>query len=777
MSFQNECKQMKYLFSFFILIFGICSVGQSQIPVGSWRDHFCYASVHCVAEGKNKIYAASELALFSYDKRDGSVEKLSKANGLTGAGIQTIAYDKISQNLIIVYTNSDIDILSGNTILNIPDLERKMFSGSKRINGIVCREKIAYLAADFGIITLDLESFEFGETFFIGQNSSYLKVNHIAFDDTHIYAATEEGLLYAPLASGELSNFQNWNPEENLPNNNQAVKQLGKISNFLIINRKDSENKEHLWVRKENTWEELNIDEDHLESLHSSENYLTICYKHYLQIRDENFNIKKELRKYKFSYSETPVKAHMKYAITDENGNCCIGDDLLGLVLEHDGNSQSVMPQGPCNNATAKIQYTNGQIIITNGNIKSDAWQSPVYSLFEKEQWKHISISRDTAVNLYSLAADPQTKKIYVGSWGYGLFEYTENQWSDHFKQTNSSLQALPGWEYGQIRISALGLDKNRNLWVGNVGVGKPLSVKTPDNQWKSFNGKGKLNKPKEILQILVTENNHKWVILGEGEGIFILDDNNTPLESEDDKFKKMLPQTGKTKFSAAYAAAEDHSGHIWIATEKGIIVYPNPQDAFNDNFYAQRLQLTSYANDTSEQYLMATDIVNKIEIDGANRKWLATQNSGLFLVSPEGKEQIKSFNTRNSPLISNHIRDIALNKKTGELFILTDIGIMSYKTDATDGNKNFQNAYAYPNPVRPGYEGIISITGLEQNVNVKITDITGNLVFETTSLGGQASWNGRTLNGRRVNTGVYLVFCSNKDGEKKMVTKILFIN
>jgi len=178
-------------------------------------------------------------------------------------------------------------------------------------------------------------------------------------------------------------------------------------------------------------------------------------------------------------------------------------------------------------------------------------------------------------------------------------------------------------------------------------------------------------------------------------------------------------------------------------------------------------------------QYLLETEVVTAIAVDGANRKWIGTQKAGVFLMSEDGTEQILHFDENSSPLLSNNITSIAINHETGEVFFGTDKGIISYKSTATKGSDKFkkEDVYAYPNPVREDYEGIIAIKGLVTNAVVKITDISGTLIYETIAEGGQAIWNGKNFNGEKAHTGVYLVFASNEDGSETIVTKILVIN
>jgi hypothetical protein len=222
----------------------------------------------------------------------------------------------------------------------------------------------------------------------------------------------------------------------------------------------------------------------------------------------------------------------------------------------------------------------------------------------------------------------------------------------------------------------------------------------------------------------------------------------------------------------------EDKDGNIWVGTNQGPVEFFNVSQIF-DEVEVLGHQPVIPRNDGSNlaDFLLSTEKINDIFIDGANQKWFATEKSGVFLISPDGLKEIHHFTEANSPLFSDNVVTLAVKDETGEVFFGTDKGIVSFKGQATEGGDDFGNVYVYPNPVRENYEGDITVTGLASNVNVKITDISGNLVFETTALGGQAIWNGRNFYGERVHTGVYLIFCTNEDGSKTHITKLLFIH
>jgi outer membrane protein assembly factor BamB len=231
----------------------------------------------------------------------------------------------------------------------------------------------------------------------------------------------------------------------------------------------------------------------------------------------------------------------------------------------------------------------------------------------------------------------------------------------------------------------------------------------------------------------------------------------------------------GKLPDLSVSAMAEDHDGHIWIGTAKGIAVFYNPQNIFTGaNFDSQQIKITQ---DGHVQLLLETERVTAITIDGANRKWIGTEASGVYCFSPDGQEQIYHFSTDNSPIFSNQVVDIGYDTKTGDVFIGTDMGMQSFRTYIIEGEEEFNKVHAYPNPVRPGYTGNVYVKGLIDEAVVKITDVSGNLVWETKSQGGQIEWPLKSLSGKRVASGVYLAYCAATDGTASVVAKILVLN
>ena len=279
------------------------------------------------------------------------------------------------------------------------------------------------------------------------------------------------------------------------------------------------------------------------------------------------------------------------------------------------------------------------------------------------------------------------------------------------------------------------------------------------------------------IGDIISTENGQKWIILPGGNGLYIIDDNNTPEVFSDDRTRKLTITDSDDKvINSVFSAAEDLDGNIWIGTDQGPVIYYNTDQIFEGDVRGYRIKVPRNDGSGLADYMLGTESITAISVDGANRKWLGTKSSGAYMLSADGTAVVKNYNVQNSPIFSDSIAAVAVDNNTGEVWFGTSGGVLSVREIATSGRQSFSDVYSFPNPVREDYSGNVTITGLMKDTQVKITDISGNLVYETMSEGGQASWDLTTYNGHRVRTGVYLAFCANNDGSESCVTKILVI-
>jgi len=729
---------MKKIFLLFLPLL----INAQDVPIGYWKDYQSYTSASYIAEADNKIYCVTNGGLFYINKEDNTVNRMSKVTGLSDIGIKQIAYDIDSKITIITYENCNIDLLKNNTIINISDIKRKEIIGNKLINNIIIKEKIAYLSCTFGLVLLDLENEEIKDTYKIGQNGDFEEINSCAFNRKNIFVASDGGVYYADKNSSSLFDFNSWMLDTNRTENYQNI--------FVI--------EDSIWVGNGNSFYNNN-------SLFLSNNDTILQYNNVLLNADTILS--NQLEDINFIYK-------------DSEGYLWVADDNNGLLkFTNSQHQESFIPEGPIRNDIYSLEFAENKLYQCHGGHANFGLNSLIYDgasiKDEYDNWENWGYWHQTARDILEVAV--KNGEEYYASWYDGIAQMEEGKLiTQHgYASTNGVLDTVY-YSNNRIRISDLKFDNEGNLWGLSSEVNHPLFVKTKNGEWHSFTMKQ--NQVALFFDdLLIDSYNQKWGIIDRGAGVFVYNHNNTIENPEDDQYKLLNTNIGSGNLPSlrTYSIAEDLDGEIWIGTDKGIGVFYNPSSVFSgNNFDAQQILITE---GEYGQYLLSEEKVKCISIDGANRKWIGTEKSGIFLISEDGLDQILHFTTENSPLFSNNIIDIAINPENGEVFIGTEKGLISYRSDGTDGAKTQSTTTVFPNPVRESYNGIIAISGLVTDANIKITDIDGNLVFEDFAKGGQASWNGKNKNGDRVSTGVYIVFSTDINGVEKIVSKILFIH
>jgi outer membrane protein assembly factor BamB len=260
---------------------------------------------------------------------------------------------------------------------------------------------------------------------------------------------------------------------------------------------------------------------------------------------------------------------------------------------------------------------------------------------------------------------------------------------------------------------------------------------------------------------------------------LFAFNENGTLADQSDDQLRSFSTSEGSGNIPSVYVKSitEDLDGEIWIGTEEGMVVLYSTDKIYDGTYGEYDFNPILIEVNGEVEKLLGTTYITALTVDGGNRKWIGTNSSGVFCLSPDGTEEIYRFDTENSPLVSNNVLDIRVDHLSGEVYFATDKGLVSFRSDASIFDEDFENVTVFPNPVRPDFSGPITIQGLGYQSDVKITDISGNVVYKTTSNGGTAIWDGKTLTGERVQSGVYLVWAASVDGKGKEVAKILFMN
>lgn len=763
------------------LCFAFYSLAQSAI--GSWQTHISYTNISQITQSQEKIYGISTGALFSVDKRDNIVETYSKISGLNDNNIHKIEYSDFNDILFIAYQNSNIDLMSENgSIINISDIYRKNMSGSKQINNISFHNNLAYIACDFGITILNLDKKEFAETYIISNDDYTERTIKTNIFNNHIYALTENNILIGN-TSQNLINYQNWNRISN-PDSTQKNINMYLIQDTIYLLKTDNilyKYANNTWSKYKSAVKDISMSNDAI-FLTDTANQITMIYN-----QKENI-IAEEAISALFDENKNTIWFFSSYALTSKN--------LKTNKYNH------FVPNGPESNTSWRLKYSNGRIFSIPGGRWAVNYYTPAsLSIYENNSWKkydtYYFVSRtettDRSYDLVDIAINPNDNtNFWIASYGLGLYEFRNDELYKFHHCDNSGLTTIfpDGNKYNYIRTDGITYDDKGNLWMLN-NAGNLIKYIDPNGVYHEI--------PNDIIvshndltpqDIIISDKNPNQKIFlmpryrNTNNSIFYtLDDNGTLNYTGDDKtaaFTKVFDQDNKElSFSASpllRSIAQDKNGVIWVGTTKGVFLINDPSKMFDDNFRVYRIKIPRNDGTGLADYLLDTEEVKAIAVDGANRKWIGTASSGLYLVSENGLEIISHFTTENSPLLSNAIQSIAINEKTGEVFIGTGNGLISYQSDAIEGSDIFENIRAYPNPVRPEYTGLITIIGLIADTQIRITDVNGNVVYETRSNGGVATWDGCNASGNRVATGVYFAHCLSTDGKQKHIVKILIV-
>ena len=715
----------RIVLSLIILTHFVSTKGQN-VPTYSWQEHLSFQNAKCIIEVENNIYCATENGLFYYNKDDYTINRLNKINGLSDVGVSCLAYDKENKIVVIAYNNTNVDLMKDEGIINIPDIKLKEITGNKEINNITINNDIAYLSCSFGLVLIDLEKEEIKDTYKIGEGGNFVGINDCYIDDTCIFVGTSDGAYFADKNSNSLFDFNSWTKHPSYPS---------EVSEIIVNSWGILFNNQYPYVKVRNSNEYyLEIGNINI-SIYQNGNIISEL------IADSNFT-------------------NIQDAWIDKENILWIADSVNSLMkYENFLYHSTVKPNGPASNSIHKINILNDNLTLLHNQEKNSISESS-----DMIEWTANNYNTNV---ISSVKIGNQT---FYGSSSNSLIGVENNV------VTNYSLQNTNNVVDSNENIVSLLTDTDNNLWGTKSHSASPLFCKTNQDEWIAFNMPFVANQSTEIGEMIIDDYGQKWGIRT-NNGLFVYNDNNTIWDKSDDQFTKITTGLGSGNLpnNNVYCLANDLEGNIWAGTKEGVCVFYSPSSVFSGyNFDAQQIIVEENG---FGQYLLNAEIVYTIAIDGGNRKWIGTLGSGLFLLSEDGTEEIFHFTDENSPLLSNTILDIEINHETAEVFIATDKGLMSFRSDATQSAQHPDDLHIFPNPVRENYNGIITINGLAYESNVKITDVSGNLVFETNSEGGTAIWNGSDTNNNRVSTGVYLVLSSDKYGREKTIGKILFIH
>lgn len=759
------------------LLFCIISstVFSQSIGIGEWRDELPYREAIAVAESDDMVFGITPYSLFTLRKDDNSMNRYSKINGLSDFGMSALEYNDAKEVLFIAYSNTNIDLLKDGNIINISDIKRKQILGKKTINNVYFIDEVAYLSCGFGIVLIDIDREEVRDTWYIGDDGNALEVFDIASADGYIYAATEEGLRKADLSNPNLADFQSWEKVSDIPNSDGVFNQVEEHQGKILANYHPENQMDKIYVFENNEWTPLFLNENNrILNMCRGDQWFYVIRTYAIDLYNVDLSFARKVYTYDFSPQTNPTDIS-----EDSDGSVWISDRVNSLLNTRNfWTFSNYQLNGPRSANVFDMSSANDRLVIAPGG-RNDSYGN-LYNrdgVFTKvdQTWTNYHFldtpPLDTIFDLVCVAVNPRNSNQYaLGSWGRGLTVFNQDGLETVYGTHNSSLTPVNGAPQ-YLRIGGVVYDESGNLWVNSASSNALIHRLDPNGIWTAWELGA--SSAADVGKMTIDSRGYKWIQMRQGGSNYIFVFDEQQANGQQLQGLNGYPNKGNIPGNTVTAIADDLDGEIWLGTDAGIGVIYNPGSIFNGGDYdAQRIIVE---RDGYAQYLLEAEKVQAIAVDGANRKWIGTERAGVFLLSADGQEEIYHFTAENSPLYSNNV--IAINiMDNGEVFIGTDKGVIAFKGGATPPVEKLDNVYAYPNPVRPEYNGAIAIKGLIRDANIRITDVYGGLVHESKAYGGQAIWDGNNMNGEEVNTGVYLVFIADDQGKETEVTKILFI-
>lgn len=771
--------KIKLVFFFVVVSDMVCA----QVPMGEWRMFTPNNDPRGIERIEDKIFVAFENGLFEHDIASGENDLWTAANYLSDVGLTAIEVHEPSKTLVISYENGNLDLIQNNVLINVPALVLATITGNKRINKMVSREDFVYVACGIGIMKLNPVRREIADTYYPFANST--PILDVAFHGDTIFALSQNSIRWANINNIALADFTQWETYAGVPNIDNA-----SFRNLILFN-------DELWLQCKTPETSYATDTVYRKN---GENFSVVSELlnfeiHDIRVQNGNllFSADARLAEYTpdlnaveviFQYDEGSfiapngaVKIDLDYYIADKN---------FGLVKARNSFGHNKIGfQGPYRNSFFRLDFKNGKLLAAGGGLVGNNQSfniSGVY-VFEDEKWSFLNSTNTVEMaqgtwDVVSVSIDPNDSDHFAfGTYSErGLFVVKDGQTvEDFYSNTNSPLE-LTTIGNNAIAVSELFFDNQSNLWIGQTYANAPLKVLTKEGIFRQFN-LGAAPVARVITDLNIDFNGYKWLAT-RGGGLVVFNDNGTILDTSDDTYKvfKNGEGLGNLPSNQVTSVCVDFNNDIWVGTDNGLVVIYNSSRIFNEDGIIDAQPILLQFEEEIER-LLGNTAITKIVLDGGNRKWVATESAGVILFGTDGREEVYNFNTSNSPLMSNNVLDLAINDKTGEVFFVTEKGLQSFRSDASSSDFEYSDVQVFPNPYRPEFNGAITIQGIAFESEVRITDIAGNLVYQTVSNGGTATWNGLTQSGERAASGVYQIWTAPRNSKGRYVGKFVLVN
>ena len=763
----NSFQMKKCFFGVVFLFFQIC-VSQ---PFQNWKGYFSYNQIRDISESNTKIYAAAENALFTKNLASNDIKTVNTIDGLSGQTISAVYHSDTFNKTVVGYEDGLMIVINDadGSILNVVDIINKNIpSNIKRVNHFIEYDGIVYVSCDFGIVQYKLATLEFGDTYFIGPAGQEIKVYQTAVFNGDIYAVTQyNGIRKASVTNPNLIDYSQWEVFD--PNYWTGIVAF----NNQLIAMKTNNN-----VYKYNGFffEQIGAIGQTGLDIRATSNYLVVTSLNHVFIYNTSLSQiihiqNSQITSIPVTFTCATVANETIYIGTNENG-------IVSSSITSPTNFEFIMPNGPVRNNIFSINSSSSNLWAVYGGY--DMFYNPygyipsmgpttfdISKYNERNGWQNIPYSDLLGAKaLVRIAVNPNDEnELCIASFNNGLLKIVSDVPTTLYNAVNSAMEG------DGPRINSTAYDNSGNLWLTQSRTQKGLHVLKSNGTWAAFDMRTILTDyaSNDFCKIAIDKSGTKW-IASYKNGVVAFNENSNI------GFKKLSEgaDLGNLPSQDVRAIAVDNRNQVWIGTNKGLRILPSTGSYNSDE--QMKANAIIILEDGLAQELLYEQFITDIAVNGSNQKWIGTADSGVFLFSSNGQETIYHFTKDNSPLPSNVINDIDINAVTGEILFATDRGMVSFQGIATKPADSLDAVYVYPNPVRPEFVGTVKIAGLISKANIKITDIEGNLVYETTSEGGTVEWDTKAFGKYNVASGVYIIFIAAEDASETAVKKVMII-
>lgn len=810
-----------------------CLASQAQLATGSWKQYPVFGEFSDLADSDDKVWYVTGGCLYCYDKSADETRFYEGGKELSGFTVKFMRYYPEKDIVAVAFTDGNMDlILPDGSKVNLPEIKDAIVNVDKTVNDIVFCDDEMYVATGFGLVIYDLNRHEVKES-----GIYHMPLSTVIVTPKFIVIAPSDHNnwlydLYCIERGSSINNFEKF-------------KLMGQYYNVIRHAEPLNEERTQFAAVRNTRLGSIQINDDgtftghdplKLSGANVMASHLSRSSDGTVRFIDENGVIGHYVNLSTIAADITlpdEFKGNMMSAakglssvwLADASGlgNYRLSDNGSGITVlrEKSVPSDAITFNGVCNifpsNEPGAFYIANLGMNTVHPVGKGEHYRIKLLlNAVNKDGIENINPTGamattspgKAAVNaggpyIYSptqIVEDPDyPDRLFIGSGNEGIYVVEGNDVKLKFDSSNAPMDLYGNYYYGTVGAT---IDKDGNLWVGTMtyDTGKSIIMlpaakrKAKDltqirkEDWIVPNY-GKFIRSRDIKLLHCVHSNMIFAIDAVGYRCFLaINHKGTRNDPSDDTYEgreSVLDQDGKSFQPMRFVClAEDQRGHVWFGTTSGVVSITNPTKACDADFRINRIKVPRNDGSGLADYLLESDKITAIAVDNSNRKWIGTEASGLFLVSENGDEIISHFTSDNSPLPTNTITALYADPTSSSIFIGTLAGLYEYSSTSGPAKSDYSEAYAYPNPVTPDYSGWITIAGLMNSSLVKIVDSSMNLVYQTTSEGGTAMWDGCDISGSRVRSGVYYVLASQTDSSSisssstgDVVAKILIVN